>query len=395
MLLELPTLVLVVGLIPILWSGAVAILRNAAARGEDMGSMRLEASILVLMITPVAVGALMLLLAPLTPTTPLATLRIPGLAETPARPSAGESFDPWPLLALAVVALYLAGLAASSAWLLLARAKLDRIAAAAVPCPALGEGVRLSAEAAFPFASAYRIVVLPRTLVAQLSPRDVALVLRHERAHLARRDPASFQALAWIDALFWHNPLVRRQTARCRLAAELACDAAVVATSPDDRPAYASALVAAVKHAAGAASRLAPSITSTRNTGDHHMRLIHILKGAPATRSTLTRAAVAAATVLLVPLGGLQLAACAPGAASTQTAAASPGVIRAIDVEGNQAVSDETVLSHLTIEPGQSFDPVAIDVSLRALFASGLFSDIAFERRGDVLVVRVVETSSG
>jgi len=66
-------------------------------------------------------------------------------------------------------------------------------------------------------------------------------------------------------------------------------------------------------------------------------------------------------------------------------------VIQAILVEGNQRIESSTVLSYLTVAPGYPFDPAEIDTSLKVLFATGLFADVAFERRGNLLVVRVVE----
>ncbi len=72
-----------------------------------------------------------------------------------------------------------------------------------------------------------------------------------------------------------------------------------------------------------------------------------------------------------------------------------PGVggdaIQAIRIEGNQRIEAETVRSYLAIEPGDPFDPGLLDQSLKNLFATGLFDDVALEREGDTLVVRVVE----
>ena len=67
------------------------------------------------------------------------------------------------------------------------------------------------------------------------------------------------------------------------------------------------------------------------------------------------------------------------------------GVISAIVVEGNQRVEARTVQSYLLVEPGDPFDPDRIDLSLKTLFATGLFADVAFDVRGSTLVVRVVE----
>lgn len=80
------------------------------------------------------------------------------------------------------------------------------------------------------------------------------------------------------------------------------------------------------------------------------------------------------------------LCATPPAAAQSQN-----DTVRAILVEGNRRIEAATVLSYLTIAPGDQFSPSRIDTSLKVLFATGLFADVAFERRGDVLVVQVVE----
>jgi outer membrane protein insertion porin family len=66
-------------------------------------------------------------------------------------------------------------------------------------------------------------------------------------------------------------------------------------------------------------------------------------------------------------------------------------IIQGILVEGNQRIEDLTVLSYLTVARGQPFDQRELDTSLKVLFATGLFADVTFERRGNLLVVRVVE----
>ncbi len=47
--------------------------------------------------------------------------------------------------------------------------------------------------------------------------------------------------------------------------------------------------------------------------------------------------------------------------------------------------------SYLLVQPGDGFDADRIDKSLKALFATGLFSDVTLRREGDSLIVRVVE----
>ncbi len=72
-------------------------------------------------------------------------------------------------------------------------------------------------------------------------------------------------------------------------------------------------------------------------------------------------------------------------------AAAAPGRIAAIQVEGNQRIETSTILSYMLLQPGDPFDPSLMDRSLKTLYATGLFSDVKLARQGDVLVVTVVE----
>lgn len=65
--------------------------------------------------------------------------------------------------------------------------------------------------------------------------------------------------------------------------------------------------------------------------------------------------------------------------------------IREVRVEGNLRIEDETVLSYMKAAPGDRFDPVRLDESLKSLFDTGLFADVRIVRDGDALVVEVAE----
>jgi outer membrane protein insertion porin family len=67
------------------------------------------------------------------------------------------------------------------------------------------------------------------------------------------------------------------------------------------------------------------------------------------------------------------------------------GVISDIRVEGTQRIEAGTVLSYMTVKPGDPFDPAQEDASLKNLFQTGLFADVTFRRDGNVLVVLVAE----
>ena len=96
---------------------------------------------------------------------------------------------------------------------------------------------------------------------------------------------------------------------------------------------------------------------------------------------------------MTVRLSGLLAVAIAlfAGAAFAQAQLQAQGVVNEIVIEGAQRIEPATIQSYLTIVPGDSFDPVELDESLKSLFATGLFADVTLRREGNVLIVTVVE----
>src|SRR5215467_14193302 len=73
-------------------------------------------------------------------------------------------------------------------------------------------------------------------------------------------------------------------------------------------------------------------------------------------------------------------------------AEAQSAAIRDIRVSGNRRVEPETVRSYLRFTVGDSYDPAKVDQSIKALFATGLFSDVRIDREaGGVVLITVVE----
>jgi outer membrane protein insertion porin family len=67
------------------------------------------------------------------------------------------------------------------------------------------------------------------------------------------------------------------------------------------------------------------------------------------------------------------------------------GTITAIQIQGNVRAEPETIRSYLQLKEGQVYDPAAADRSLKALFSTGLFSDVTMDMQGSTLVVKVTE----
>ena len=75
----------------------------------------------------------------------------------------------------------------------------------------------------------------------------------------------------------------------------------------------------------------------------------------------------------------------------SQSAWAAAFVVRDIEVNGLERVPAGTVLSYLPTRVGQQFNDSQSSEAIRTLFQTGLFEDVQLGRRGDVLVVTVVE----
>jgi outer membrane protein insertion porin family len=67
------------------------------------------------------------------------------------------------------------------------------------------------------------------------------------------------------------------------------------------------------------------------------------------------------------------------------------GVISSIEIQGNSRVEPDTIRSYLELRQGQPYDAEAANRSLKALFGTGLFSDVVIQQDGSRLIVRVVE----
>ena len=66
-------------------------------------------------------------------------------------------------------------------------------------------------------------------------------------------------------------------------------------------------------------------------------------------------------------------------------------VIQHITVSGTQRVEAGTVLTYVNIREGDNYDPATVDQALKALFGTGLFSDVKINFNNGTLAIRVVE----
>lgn len=73
-----------------------------------------------------------------------------------------------------------------------------------------------------------------------------------------------------------------------------------------------------------------------------------------------------------------------------QAPAGAP-IIADVVIEGTQRIDPDTVRTYLALKKGDAFDNAKVNDSLKVLYGTGLFADVAISRNGNALVVRVVE----
>ncbi len=80
--------------------------------------------------------------------------------------------------------------------------------------------------------------------------------------------------------------------------------------------------------------------------------------------------------------------------AASPALAFDPFVVKDIRVEGIQRTEAGTVFNYLPVRVGETFSEAQAADAIRALFATGFFSDVRIETEGDVIVVVVNERAA-
>jgi beta-lactamase regulating signal transducer with metallopeptidase domain len=159
----------------------------------------------------------------------------------PHPPAAGPTLD----LALIVLGVWLAGTAGALVLLAIgqrrALARFGRISADAGD-PDLARAANPSVGPALIGVVRPKVVV-PNDFETRFEADERAMILAHERTHLARGHAAINGLTALLKAVNWFNPLVHVAERYARVDQELACDAAVVGRFPEARRTYAQAML--------------------------------------------------------------------------------------------------------------------------------------------------------
>ena len=179
------------------------------------------------------------LMCPVLPESVLSVRPQPGQAALPAA-AAMETASPGAGITLTDLAwVWLVGMAAVLGWAAASYLRLRRQVAASV---SVAKGVYICDDIASPFILG---VLHPRIyLPSGLTGATLESVLRHERAHLKRRDHWWKPLAHVLIAVYWFNPLLWAAYVLLCRDIELACDERVVRDmTREDRAAYSQALL--------------------------------------------------------------------------------------------------------------------------------------------------------
>ena len=67
------------------------------------------------------------------------------------------------------------------------------------------------------------------------------------------------------------------------------------------------------------------------------------------------------------------------------------GLVSRVEVQGAERIDPATILSYMTVKPGDSFTQEALSESTKALYGTGLFADVNIQPHAGDLTVNVVE----
>jgi beta-lactamase regulating signal transducer with metallopeptidase domain len=164
------------------------------------------------------------------------------------------------------------------------------------------------------------LIVVPAGLERVLAPDQLDLVLRHEGAHLCRRDPVVALLQAIATTLFWWNPLLGAvNTALARLREQL-CDEMAVGSSGQGRR-LAEALLHVAEWCAGRRQPILGA-ASLLDDGPQELeaRIVRLLQPHPRPATRLGRCELAFVVGLALVVTGIAVAV-SPYVAAPQRAA--------------------------------------------------------------------------
>lgn len=281
-------------------AAAAAILLVLILRPFALRQFGARAAYLCWIAVPAATAAALTPARPLTVTTASAPPNVSAvsrLTEGGLRPVAD---GPGPDLSLVLIGAWIVGTGVSLVLLWLRHQRFLASLGGLQPSHDAGPVMRAGASGVGPAVIGFvrPVVVTPADFEHRFTPQEQALILAHERQHIAAGDSRLNALVALVVCVNWFNPLIHLAAALYRTDQELACDAAVVRNRPDDRRLYAEALLKAQIAVSGA-----PLGCQWTSRSAHPLRRRIDLLSAPIPTAARRLAGVALALFCAIGLG--------------------------------------------------------------------------------------------
>ena len=236
-------------------------------------------------------------------------------------------------------------------------------------------------------------IVLPASIVSEMSDDELLLVLTHELAHVRRCD----HLVRWLDwavvAWLWWNPLAWIARRGLRRTEELACDALVLRTRGAAQHTYGSCLLSVAEALNGPAFRAPVQICTMGDGGSLEERIRFIMSEASSSRPSMPLRVLATAAASASMFAGVVCAGPAqpvlaavpseqsPAQAATSSAAAPRDAVRRTleaSIEGARSLHVESMNGAIKIVRDDSAKVMQVtavidwtDVSLWGSFPEG------------------------
>ncbi|MEO1321812.1 MAG: M23/M56 family metallopeptidase [Pseudomonadota bacterium] len=191
-------------------------------------------------------------------------------------------------------------------------------------------------------------IVFPISYFEAFDETDLDKIVRHERAHMLRRDDEVGLILRIAMLFLWVSPFAHAAFGRWVQACELQCDATVLNNkSRSFRSAYAHILLKALHLTANRVRQYPAASFSTQRLRNEKMRITHIMAGTdPVIKPIRARTALSAAALSLAFFSGGGMASLANADPAGVVSSPSPSVSLGDMVSGR-----------ITAPFGKTFDP--------------------------------------
>ena len=225
--------------------------------------------------------------------------------------------------------------------LAVARQTADRMSLARTP------SIRITRAPVSPFlCGAVRpTVVLPESLILEVSADELSAVLVHEFAHVRRRDLLIGWVLAVCELFYFFHPVFHLAKRRVLFERERACDDWVLAHGQSRPTAYARALIAAADACSTLSQELTPVGVVAESFRDLQKRISVICTNAQPNARLSAASVVCLATVTLASLPSVALTARSPSDSQPERVVRFPadrsiGRLYILDADAKRRVKD-------------------------------------------------------